>query len=250
MQAACTPKELKEVTGLSDVACLAAPKQLAVSAEDQAQMKAVRLKRRVHEIIKNVSSVHDALHAAGLLVGICLTATCCVCNKHLHQEVHCWIKHVHDVVLRLLNMLQLMSSLLLNCATCLQATAQPSPNAPKRLHFQLYRNPVEIVADESGHVCAVRVEETVLAPDPSGSEAVVAMGTGRFEVHEAQLVLKSIGYRSLPLEGLPFDARRGTVPHVAGRVLAAGRMARIWKVHVQSMLLMSCKHQYEPVHAC
>jgi hypothetical protein len=35
-----------------------------------------------------------------------------------------------------------------------------------------------------------------------------------------QLVLKSIGYKSLPLEGVPFDTKRGVVPNAAGRVLA------------------------------
>jgi adrenodoxin-NADP+ reductase len=45
------------------------------------------------------------------------------------------------------------------------------------------------------------------------------MGTGAFEDIEAQLVLKSIGYKSLPLAGAPFDARAGVVPNVAGRVL-------------------------------
>lgn len=37
-----------------------------------------------------------------------------------------------------------------------------------------------------------------------------------------QLVLKSIGYKSLPLDGVPFDSKQGVVPHAAGRVLAGG----------------------------
>jgi ferredoxin--NADP+ reductase len=47
-------------------------------------------------------------------------------------------------------------------------------------------------------------------------------GTGRFEDIEAQLVLRSVGYRGVPLEGLPFDTDRGTVPNMAGRVLREG----------------------------
>jgi ferredoxin--NADP+ reductase len=39
------------------------------------------------------------------------------------------------------------------------------------------------------------------------------------------LVLRSVGYRGVPLEGLPFDAERGTVPHAAGRVLREGAVA-------------------------
>lgn len=46
-----------------------------------------------------------------------------------------------------------------------------------------------------------------------------AVGTGTFEELPAQLVLKSIGYRSLPVAGLPFDTRSGTVPNSVGQVL-------------------------------
>ena len=38
-------------------------------------------------------------------------------------------------------------------------------------------------------------------------------------------MLVSIGYKSLPVAGLPFDARSGTVPNVQGRVVAASGAA-------------------------
>lgn len=63
---------------------------------------------------------------------------------------------------------------------------------------------------------AVRFERT--APDGHGG----VTGTGRFEDVEAQLVLRSVGYRGVPLEGLPFDPDSGTVPNLAGRVLREG----------------------------
>jgi adrenodoxin-NADP+ reductase len=47
----------------------------------------------------------------------------------------------------------------------------------------------------------------------------VAVGTGEYEEHPVQLVLKSIGYASLPVEGLPYDKHTGIVPNVAGQVL-------------------------------
>lgn len=34
------------------------------------------------------------------------------------------------------------------------------------------------------------------------------------------LVLKSIGYKSVPVDGLPFDHHKGVVPNVMGRVLS------------------------------
>ena len=45
-----------------------------------------------------------------------------------------------------------------------------------------------------------------------------AVGTGATEVVECGLVLRSIGYRGVPLEGVPFDERRGVIPNDAGRV--------------------------------
>ncbi|MGK5552966.1 FAD-dependent oxidoreductase [Actinomadura kijaniata] len=51
--------------------------------------------------------------------------------------------------------------------------------------------------------------------------AVHAVATGEVEHVEAGLVLASIGYRALPVPGLPFDEASGTVPHTAGRVTGA-----------------------------
>lgn len=57
VQAACTPKELREVcTSLKGVRVHAPPEQMAVSAEDAALMKAVRMRRRMFDLITNVSA--------------------------------------------------------------------------------------------------------------------------------------------------------------------------------------------------
>ena len=40
-----------------------------------------------------------------------------------------------------------------------------------------------------------------------------AVGTGQTECVDAQLVLESIGYKSHPLEGAPFDDSTGTIPN-------------------------------------
>jgi ferredoxin--NADP+ reductase len=37
-----------------------------------------------------------------------------------------------------------------------------------------------------------------------------------------QLVVRSVGYRGVPLQGLPFDAKRSVIPHVDGRVIEDG----------------------------
>ncbi|WP_406443958.1 FAD-dependent oxidoreductase [Streptomyces sp. NBC_00631] len=84
--------------------------------------------------------------------------------------------------------------------------------ADRSIRLRFFLRPVELI-DEGGRVGAVVFERT----EPDGRGGV--RGTGRYETVEAQLVLRSIGYRGVPLEGLPFDERSGTVPHEAGRVL-------------------------------
>ncbi|KAB1145227.1 NADP oxidoreductase [Streptomyces luteolifulvus] len=90
--------------------------------------------------------------------------------------------------------------------------------APRRIRLRFFLRPVAILP-EGGRVGAVRFERT----EPDGHGGVT--GTGRYEDVEAQLVLRSVGYRGVPLEGLPFDAESGTVPHLAGRVLREGVVA-------------------------
>lgn len=94
----------------------------------------------------------------------------------------------------------------------------PPRDARRRIRLRFFLRPVELLA-EHGHVGAVRFERT--APDGRGG----VTGTGRYEDIEAQLVLRSVGYRGVPLEGLPFDSRTGTVPNLSGRVLREGLVA-------------------------
>ena len=91
----------------------------------------------------------------------------------------------------------------------------PPRGAPRGIRLRFFLRPVRLLA-ERGRVAGVRLERT--APDGHGG----VRGTGRYEDVEAQLVLRSVGYRGVPLEGLPFDAADGTVPHLAGRVLREG----------------------------
>lgn len=57
VQAACTAKELKELVSMPSIAISANPDQLAVSDADKAEMKAVRLKRRIFELISKVRTL-------------------------------------------------------------------------------------------------------------------------------------------------------------------------------------------------
>ncbi|MGW0362977.1 FAD-dependent oxidoreductase [Streptomyces sp. NPDC002990] len=100
----------------------------------------------------------------------------------------------------------------------LRGWAQQGPGAlPRHIALRFYLRPVEVLGGPDGRAAAVRFERT--APDGRGGVS----GTGVYEDIEAQLVLRSVGYKGVPLPGLPFDPATGTVPHAGGRVLRAGR---------------------------
>jgi ferredoxin--NADP+ reductase len=96
--------------------------------------------------------------------------------------------------------------------------ARPPQGRARRIHLRFFLRPVELL-ESAGRVGAVRFERTL--PDGLGG----VRGTGRYEDIEAQLVLRSVGYRGVPLDGLPFDSQRGTVPHTGGRVLRDGQVS-------------------------
>jgi ferredoxin/flavodoxin---NADP+ reductase len=64
-------------------------------------------------------------------------------------------------------------------------------------------------------VTGVVVERTAIGPDGR------VRGTGEEEMLDVGLVVRAVGYTSLPIPGLPFDLETGTVPSVAGRVVDA-----------------------------
>ncbi len=50
-------------------------------------------------------------------------------------------------------------------------------------------------------------------------ESENAVGTGVHEEIPVQLVLRAVGYRGLPVPGIPFDPKKHVIPNAAGRVL-------------------------------
>ncbi|QNS07706.1 ferredoxin--NADP reductase domain-containing protein [Streptomyces xanthii] len=96
--------------------------------------------------------------------------------------------------------------------------ARASTGAGRRIHLRFFLRPEEITGRD-GRVAGVRFERT--RPEADG----MVRGTGTYEEIPAQLVLRSVGYRGMPPDGLPFDPVRGTVPHAGGRVLRGGRPA-------------------------
>lgn len=94
-----------------------------------------------------------------------------------------------------------------------QWALRPVPGRQERsVVFHFLARPVAILG--TGRVRGIEVERCVL--DGAGG----ATGTGEQRVLDAQLVIRSVGYRGAALPGLPFDEVTGTVPNEAGRVSA------------------------------
>jgi len=83
--------------------------------------------------------------------------------------------------------------------------------APRRLNLRFWLMPVEIHGAQ--RVEGLTVERTRLDADGR------LTGTGERETLPVQMVLRSVGYQSVPLAGVPFDERSHTVPNAEGRVL-------------------------------
>ncbi|MFF5263624.1 FAD-dependent oxidoreductase [Actinomadura viridis] len=90
-------------------------------------------------------------------------------------------------------------------------TEPPGDDAPRRIDVRFWRAPVEILGTE--RVEGLKVERTRL--DESGR----VTGTGEYETLPVGLVLRSVGYQSVALDGVPFDERAHVVPNQGGRVI-------------------------------
>jgi ferredoxin--NADP+ reductase len=81
----------------------------------------------------------------------------------------------------------------------------------RTLTLRFWLRPVEITGDDQ--VTGLTLERTRL--DENGA----FQGTGELETLDVQMVLRSVGYQSVPLDGVPFDESHAVVPNDQGRVL-------------------------------
>lgn len=86
-----------------------------------------------------------------------------------------------------------------------------SLTASRRVHLHFYQQPSRILGTD--RVTAIEMERT--QPDELGR----ITGTGETVQHNVGAVYRTIGYRSTPVPGVPFDDATGTIPDDAGRVL-------------------------------
>jgi ferredoxin--NADP+ reductase len=102
----------------------------------------------------------------------------------------------------------------------LQGYALRRPEGRERkLHVRFLVSPVEITGDASGRVTGMRLVRNVLVADEKGR--LSAKATSEFENLDVGLVFRSVGYRGVPLAGVPFHDRWGVIPNDKGRVTDA-----------------------------
>ncbi|HSW19726.1 MAG TPA: FAD-dependent oxidoreductase [Ramlibacter sp.] len=108
--------------------------------------------------------------------------------------------------------------------------AASASTARRRITFRFLLSPVAFAG--AGRIERVEFMRNRMADGDPGRAA--AQATGQRLTLEAGMALASVGYRGVALPGLPFDAERGIVPNLGGRVttqdgqLIAGAYAVGW----------------------
>jgi adrenodoxin-NADP+ reductase len=91
----------------------------------------------------------------------------------------------------------------------------PTKEADKSWTAKFLRSPVQVLA-ENRRVAGIQYEINRLEGPVEQRKAV---GTGILETQACGIVLTSIGYKSVPIEGVPFNERQGRVPNHYGKIL-------------------------------
>ncbi len=100
----------------------------------------------------------------------------------------------------------------------LQEYARRQPTGkPRQLHIRFLLSPVELIGDANGKVVKMRLVRNTLVKTESGS--LSAKPTDEFSEIPVGLVFRSVGYRGVPLPGVPFNERWGVILNEKGRVL-------------------------------
>jgi ferredoxin--NADP+ reductase len=101
--------------------------------------------------------------------------------------------------------------------------ARPSAGQPRRIVLRFLVSPVAIVGDE--RVEGVQVVHNELVVE---NGRIVARPTGEQELIPAGIVLRSVGYKGVPLPGVPFDDAGFVIPNDGGRVHTERTYAAGW----------------------
>jgi ferredoxin--NADP+ reductase len=100
----------------------------------------------------------------------------------------------------------------------LQEFAHGKPSGKSRkLIIRFLVSPVELIGDDQGRVKAMRLVKNELYATEAGT--LRPRATDQFEELPVDLVFRSVGYRGVPLPGVPFHEKWGVILNEKGRVL-------------------------------
>ncbi|CAD2220860.1 ferredoxin--NADP+ reductase [Angomonas deanei] len=103
-------------------------------------------------------------------------------------------------------------------ATGLSPASTSQVRPPCSVRFRYHLKPIKFIPNphRKNYVGGVLYERTDVSPDAPESE--------RYVVEPCDVVLKSVGYRSDLVKGVPFDEQRGIIPNEKGRVEGCPRL--------------------------
>lgn len=87
----------------------------------------------------------------------------------------------------------------------------------RKLNIRFLVSPTEIIGDESGRVRAIKIVKNEAFQSDDGS--VRARATDQVETLPVGLIFRSVGYRGIPLPGIPFNESSGTIENERGRIV-------------------------------
>jgi len=87
---------------------------------------------------------------------------------------------------------------------------------PRLLTLRFLVSPTELIAGEDGGVRTMRLAKNELVQQ---GDRVSPRSTGDTEELPVDLVFRSVGYRGIPIPGLPFHESWGLIPNESGRVM-------------------------------
>ena len=120
--------------------------------------------------------------------------------------------------------------------------AAPPPDEPCAIRLQFQRTPLAflpeggVAATEPGaRLGAVLVGQTELQGEPAADQRVALSQGDQYEL-PCSLALRSVGYRSSPIAGAPFDTSRGVIPSEGSRVTEEARAVGAAPLYVTGWL--------------
>lgn len=110
---------------------------------------------------------------------------------------------------------------------------QPRAGKPRLLTLRFLVSPTELVAGPDGGVRAMRLARNELY---SEGGQLKSRATGEVEELPADLVFRSVGYRGVPIAGVPFDDRSGAIPNQLGRVTDPATKSAVPGIYVSGWI--------------